>query len=109
MRWRFAHSRLPMNNNDHTTLPIVAADPWLEPNALDMERRYRTFRNEYDALCDRYGSLGEYANGALYFGFQYDTILSGWWFRDWLPGAEDVFLFGDFNGWMRTELRLNKD
>lgn len=36
-------------------------------------------------------------------------MLEGWWFREWLPGAYDVCLFGDFNGWQRTELRLDKD
>ncbi len=45
----------------------------------------------------------------FYFGFQYDDALRGWWFREWLPGAKDVYLFGDFNGWQRTQLPLKKD
>ena len=50
----------------------------------------------------------DYANGYLYFGFQYDPVRRGWWFREWLPGAIDVYLFGDFNGWQRTELPLRR-
>lgn len=61
------------------------------------------------AIGKECGSLTEYANGYFYFGFQYDDALRGWWFREWLPGAKDVYLFGDFNGWQRTQLPLKKD
>ena len=90
-------------------LPIVKKDPWLEPNAEDMLRRYDRYRERLSAIGKECGSLTEYANGYFYFGFQYDDALRGWWFREWLPGAKDVYLFGDFNGWQRTQLPLNKD
>ena len=84
-------------------------DPWLEPNAEDMLRRYDRYRERLSAIGKECGSLTEYANGYFYFGFQYDDALRGWWFREWLPGAKDVYLFGDFNGWQRTQLPLKKD
>lgn len=90
-------------------LPIVKKDPWLEPNAGDMLRRYDRYRERLSAIGKECGSLTEYANGYFYFGFQYDDALQGWWFREWLPGAKDVYLFGDFNGWQRTQLPLKKD
>ena len=90
-------------------LPIVKKDPWLEPNAEDMLRRYDRYRERLSAIGKECGSLTEYANGYFYFGFQYDDALRGWWFREWLPGAKDVYLFGDFNGWQRTQLPLKKD
>ncbi|HAY32011.1 alpha-amylase family glycosyl hydrolase [Alistipes sp.] len=90
-------------------LPIVKKDPWLEPNAGDMLRRYDRYRERLSAIGKECGSLAEYANGYFYFGFQYDDALRGWWFREWLPGAKDVYLFGDFNGWQRTQLPLKKD
>ena len=90
-------------------LPIVKKDPWLEPNAGDMLRRYDRYRERLSAIGKECGSLTEYANGYFYFGFQYDDALRGWWFREWLPGAKDVYLFGDFNGWQRTQLPLKKD
>ena len=90
-------------------LPIVKKDPWLEPNAEDMLRRYDRYRERLSAIGKECGSLTEYANGYFYFGCQYDDALRGWWFREWLPGAKDVYLFGDFNGWQRTQLPLKKD
>ncbi len=51
-------------------------------------------------------SIADYADGYLYFGFQRDEEAHGWWFREWLPGAWEVFLFGDFNGWERRSLPL---
>lgn len=90
-------------------LPIVKKDPWLEPNAEDMLRRYDRYRERLSAIGKECGSLTEYANGYFYFGFQYDDALRGWWFREWLPSAKDVYLFGDFNGWQRTQLPLKKD
>jgi 1,4-alpha-glucan branching enzyme len=54
------------------------------------------------------GTLSDFANGYRWFGFTRDEALAGWWFREWLPGAEDVYLFGDFNGWQRTALRLDR-
>ena len=73
-------------------LPIVKKDPWLEPNAEDMLRRYDRYRERLSAIGKECGSLTEYANGYFYFGFQYDDALRGWWFREWLPGAKDVYL-----------------
>ena len=90
-------------------LPIVKKDPWLEPNAEDMLRRYDRYRERLSAIGKECGSLTEYANGYFYFGFQYDDALRGWWFREWLPGAKDVYLFGDFTGWQRTQLPLKND
>ena len=54
------------------------------------------------------GSLVDYANGYRYFGWQWDDVLDGWWLREWLPGAHDVYVFGDFNNWQRTEIRMHK-
>ena len=55
------------------------------------------------------GSIVDYANGYRYYGWQWDETLDGWWLREWLPGAEDVYVFGDFNNWQRTEIRMHKD
>ena len=55
------------------------------------------------------GSLVDYANGYRYFGWQRDELLDGWWLREWLPGAHDVYVFGDFNNWQRTEIRMQRD
>lgn len=89
-------------------LPIVEQDDWLKPVEEAMMGRYAYFRRRLEDIERAAGSIVDYANGYLYFGFQYDPIRRGWWFREWLPGAFDVYLFGDFNDWQRTELRLEK-
>ena len=94
---------------ERARLGMVARDEWLVPVEGVIEARYRRYLDELHRL-ERAGggSLVDFANGYRYFGFQYDESLRGWWFREWLPGAQDVYLFGDFNGWQRTELRLRK-
>ena len=89
-------------------LPFVERDPWLEPCREPLMARYRYYRAQLSEIEENSGSIVDYANGYLYFGFQYDPLLRGRWFREWLPEAEDVYLFGDFNGWQRTELPLRK-
>ena len=49
-------------------------------------------------------SISSFANGYLYFGFH--KTKEGWVFREWLPGADSVWLFGDFNNWNKYEYPL---
>ncbi|WP_302947547.1 alpha-amylase family glycosyl hydrolase [Alistipes indistinctus] len=89
-------------------LAIVEQDDWLKPVEGAMTERYAHFCRRLSGIERTAGSLVDYATGYLYFGFQYDPVRRGWWFREWLPGAIDVYLFGDFNGWQRTELPLRR-
>ena len=89
-------------------LAIVEQDDWLKPVEGAMTERYAHFCRRLSGIERTAGSLVDYANGYLYFGFQYDPVRRGWWFREWLPGAIDVYLFGDFNGWQCTELPLRR-
>ena len=86
-------------------LPIVAHDEWLRPAAEAIERRHARYLEKLGAIRRSSGTLVDYANGYRYFGWQRDELLDGWW----LPGAEDVYVFGDFNNWQRTEIRMQKD
>ena len=76
-------------------LAIVEQDDWLKPVEGAMTERYAHFCRRLSDIERTAGSLVDYANGYLYFGFQYDPVRRGWWFREWLPGAIDVYLFGD--------------
>ncbi len=86
---------------------MVERDEWLLPVEQEVNMRYRRYGERLKALAGE-GTLSDFANGYRWFGFTRDESLAGWWFREWLPGAVDVYLFGDFNGWQRTELRLEK-
>ena len=90
-------------------LPIVAHDEWLRPAAEAIERRHARYLEKLGAIRRSSGTLVDYANGYRYFGWQWDELLDGWWLREGLPGAEDVYVFGDFNNWQRPGIRMQKD
>ncbi len=88
-------------------LPMVERDEWLLPVEDEVNARWRRYSERLRRFAGG-GTLSDFANGYRWYGFQHDDTLGGWWFREWLPEAHDVYLFGDFNGWQRTELRLEK-
>ncbi len=86
-------------------LKIVEQDEWLEPVEDVLNRRF----SRYQKRLHEIGNIIDYANGYRYFGWQRDEKARGWWFREWLPAAKEVYIFGDFNGWQRKSLPLSKD
>ena len=90
-------------------LPIVERDEWLQPVEAQMNLRHERYERKMADIGRSAGSLVDYANGYRYFGWQWDDVLDGWWLREWLPGAHDVYVFGDFNNWQRTEIRMQRD
>ncbi|MFR9650156.1 MAG: alpha-amylase family glycosyl hydrolase [Rikenellaceae bacterium] len=90
-------------------LALVASDEWLQPVEEEIELRHKLYKEQLDIIKTAAGSLADYANGYRYFGWQHDDMMQGWWFREWLPRAHDVYICGEFNSWARTELRLNRD
>lgn len=83
--------------------PMVERDSWLRPAAPEIAARGSRFASRLGDIRKWSRSLSNYANAHLYFGIHYDPVRRGWWFREWLPGATEVFLFGDFNDWERTQ------
>ena len=72
-------------------------DPMLEPYISDLRAHLTRY---CDRLADIGGSLSNFANGYMYFGF--NPTSDGWTLREWLPAADAVWLIGDFNGWDPT-------
>ncbi len=85
---------------------ITEIDPWLAPHAGDIELRMNRFKEKRYQLVGEAGTLTDFANGHLYFGFH--RTADGWVFREWLPGADEVHLFGEFNGWDRESHPLER-
>ena len=85
---------------------ILSIDPWLQPYyneiALRMERNNDVRRKLLGDKAD----LASFANGYMYYGF--NRTDSGWVYREWLPGADEVHLIGDFNEWNRSSHPLTK-
>ena len=98
-----------MSEPNVSELPILKNDPWLEPVAAEITARHDRYLRRLAEIEAAAGSLADFPHGYRYYGFNYSPEEKGWWFRDWLPGAKDVYLFGDFNGWDKTGLHLQKD
>ena len=85
---------------------ITDIDPWLAPHAGDIELRMDRFKEKRWQIAADALTLTDFANGALFFGFH--RTEDGWVFREWLPGADEVRLMGDFNKWNRDSHPLNR-
>ena len=94
---------------DVKTLAIIQNDEWLQPVADKINERHTLYSQALSQIESGGSSIVDYANAHRYFGWQRDEMMAGWWFREWLPAAQDVYIFGDFNAWQRTEHRLTKD
>ena len=79
---------------------------WLAPHAGDIELRMNRFKERRWQLVGDAKTLTDFANGYLYFGFH--RTQNGWVFREWLPGADEVRLIGDFNDWNRDSHPLDR-
>ncbi len=78
---------------------IVEQDAWLEPVSQAVTERYLRFKGRLQELEQHYGSLKAFATADKLFGFNYDSIRKGWWYREWVPAASQLFIMGDFNKW----------
>ncbi len=85
---------------------ITEIDPWLAPHAGDIELRMNRFKEKRWQLVQGADTLVNFANGYLFFGFH--RTKDGWVFREWLPGADEVCLTGDFNKWDKESHPLKR-
>lgn len=88
---------------------LIKDDPWLESYQEDVAERYQRFLDRRTQIESQAGSLREFAQAYHYFGLNYDSSRKGWWYREWAPAAEALFLIGDFNGWDRKAHPLQKN
>ncbi len=83
---------------------IFDYDPYLKPFAADIDLRMRNYHQKKKEVLANENTLNDFANGHAYFGFHRGD--GGWYYREWAPGAEALFLMGDMNGWDKTSLRM---
>ena len=84
---------------------MLTIDKGLTPFSDEIDRRLR-LRNETQQRLNGSGPIADFANAHEYFGFHRTD--DGWVFREWLPGADKVWLFGDFNNWDKSSHPLDK-
>ncbi len=78
---------------------ILDLDPSLRYFEKDFDLRMRNYRKTKKKLLAPGQKLTDFANGHLFFGFHRQE--NGWIYREWAPGAERLFITGDFCSWDR--------
>ncbi len=88
-------------------LPVIHSDPYLRNYKHHFEIKQNLFLKRLDEIIKNEGSLLNMAHSYKTNGFivQPDGIL----YREWLPAAKEVFLFGEFNAWNRNQYPCKRD
>ncbi len=87
-------------------LKILEIDPSLLPYEADLRLRMENFEATKKRILSPGQSLSDFANAHLYFGFH--RTEKGWFYREWAPGAERMYLTGDFCSWDRHAHPMKK-
>ena len=89
---------------------IIENDPWLAPYEADIALRgellAKTKKRLFGKTKPTKRDLLDFANGYAYFGFH--PIENGWVYREWAPGADAIYLTGDFCEWDMTACPMEK-
>lgn len=90
---------------------LIAIDPWLAPFADALRWRQRHYQALRQTIEGTGGLLGPISQGHHFFGFTRGERdgAPGVWYREWAPGARQLFLTGDFNGWNRDSHPMTRD
>ncbi|EFA11030.1 1,4-alpha-glucan-branching enzyme [Tribolium castaneum] len=86
---------------------LLARDPYLKPFEKEIRRRYGCFKDLLETIDENGCGLDSFTQGYKYYGLHVqpdNTIVA----REWAPGAVQLFLTGDFNGWNRDSHRYKK-
>ncbi len=85
---------------------ILKNDPSLQPFEKDIALRMDNYNRKKAELLAPGQTLADFANGHRYFGFHQEN--GGWYYREWAPAAEKVYLTGDFCNWDRYAYPMEK-
>ncbi|MCE5284529.1 MAG: alpha amylase C-terminal domain-containing protein [Pelosinus sp.] len=93
-------------SNPETSLNILNIDPWLKPYEDDLRLRMNRYTEIKRELLGDGESFSDFANGHHFFGFH--QTHKGWYYREWAPAADSLYLIGDFNNWNPSSHPLKK-
>jgi len=85
---------------------ILRYDKGLVPYEKDLDLRMARYTETFFRLLPDGGTLCDFANGHEYFGFHKQK--DGWYYREWAPGADALYLTGDFCGWDKRAWPMQK-
>ena len=86
------------------SLKIFDYDDMLIPFENDIVLRTYNYSRKLNELLGNKQSLLDFSNGHEYFGFH--QTKDGWFYREWAPSADSLYLMGDFNDWQKTTCPL---
>ena len=76
---------------------IIQNDANLAPFEKDFDLRMERFEKKKKELLKNADTLSDFANAHLFYGFHQAD--GGWYYREWAPAAQEMYLTGDFNNW----------
>lgn len=85
---------------------IIEKDPALKHYEGDINMRMERYEEKKKQLLGSSKTIKDFANAHKYYGFHKEK--GGWVYREWAPGADKLYLTGDFNDWNWTDTPLNK-
>lgn len=77
---------------------LLKLDPYLNLHEREIRRRNTELRNWINKLNQLEGGLEEFTQGYKYYGLHIasdNSVVA----REWAPGAQQLYLTGDFNNW----------
>ena len=83
---------------------ILEIDPYLLPFESDINLRMENYERKRSELVGKRERLSDFANGHEYFGFH--KVRGGWYYREWAPAADEVYLTGDMVDWRWLDYKL---
>ena len=85
---------------------ILSYDDNLVPFEKDIALRMQRYETKKKELLPDGGTLADFANGSDYFGFH--KTKEGWFYREWAPAADKLWLTGEFCNWDRQAHPMQK-
>ncbi|XP_018398849.1 PREDICTED: 1,4-alpha-glucan-branching enzyme [Cyphomyrmex costatus] len=86
---------------------LLERDPYLKQYESDIRRRYALFKDYVEKIEEGDGDLKQFTTAYESFGIhiQDDNSVVA---KEWAPGAQQVFLTGEFNNWQKTAVPYEK-
>jgi len=85
---------------------VIHDDPWLENYAPSLQHRFSRYKR-LKAELEKEGGLLNFAKSYERYGLL--KVKGGISYREWAPGAQQIFLTGDFNGWSKESHPCKRD
>ena len=85
---------------------LIDADPYLKDFEGDINLRMQNYARVRKNLLGAKKSLLDISENHKYYGFHQAD--GGWYYRENAPGADEMYLVGDFNGWDRFTHRMKR-